>query len=172
MENGTIIHIPYKKSSSFWINVVQKLIMKVSGSDLVHSRVYLDGFIYESTPGIGFKKSEFSVLNPRYYIGIPIKEMTPKEVTSQIFWWNHHIDNKSGYNYVRLFTCIILAWTKPFWNFIKYVPWSNGIFGEFCSSAVDLAFRHIGWDLLPDQQEKLTSPGDLLKSKYHKVEKK
>ncbi len=171
MENGTIIHIPYKKSSSFWVNVVQKLIMKVSGSDLVHSQVYLDGYIYESAPFAGFKKTKFSGLKDRYYIGKPTKKMTEQEVLSQVPWWEYKIKNKAPYNYVRLFTCIILAWTKPFWNLIKYVPWTHGIFGEFCSSAVDLAFKYIGWDLLPEQQEALTAPGDLLKSVYHKIER-
>jgi hypothetical protein len=149
------------------------MIVKVQdGSDEVHSQVYLDGYVWEFTPNGGAKKTAEADFNfkTKYSYLNPIKEMTSEEVFAMGCWWKDQLGEDRPYNYLKLFTCLALADTKSFWNKLGHTPFSNEIFGDFCSAGVDDGFKFIGWDLLPNQIEELTSCADLNKSAFHKLE--
>ena len=168
MENGTIIQIKNRDWGDWKSNLVCGMIEKITGSDVIHSQVVLNNIKYETAHPGGFQSSPFKSVGKLNDSLSPIREMTDAEVTSMVAWYEDKIRNKRPYNYIKLFACLLLSWTKPFWQLIGYVPFSHKIWGDFCSAGVDEAFKFIGWDLLPEELEAFTAPGDLYNSVLHK----
>jgi hypothetical protein len=176
MKNGTILlqkvdpkNIPNTIEGFFY-----KAIIFFTGSTFLHALIYCDGKTWDSTfytTGEMFKGkfTLFSGVRKRKTIAghavalEPVTPMTEKEKENMIAYMKKAIENKRPYNLLRLIAMAFVYPTRWFWNWIRWVPFSKDIYGEFCSSFVDEAWEAAGRDIIPNSKEELTAPVDFLK---------
>ena len=133
--------------------------------------MWINGWIYETRHPEGFRKSEGTLTKKSgRAILEPIRDLTETEVKAIISYFDDRIRNKSPYNYIKLFTSLLLFWSRPLWEKIKWVPFQDDkLFGDFCSSAVDSAYWFAGINILPNGYEEITTPGDFMESEFFEV---
>jgi hypothetical protein len=170
MNNGTIILSKSGKSDKWYVRLVIWLIVKASGYNYEHTRVYIDGWVFETRHPEGFikTKQEIGKSENRTFLE-PITPLTATQAMAIKSYFDDRIRNNRPYNYAKLLLALLLYKTRPFWELIKWVPFQDDkLFGDFCSAGVDEAYKFAGIDLLPDGYEEITTPGDFLKSKLLK----
>ena len=171
MKNGTVILTASARSSKWYIRLVIWFIRKASGYSYDHTRVWIDGYIYETTTPYGFRKTKGTLTKAdgRDLLE-PIIELTSAEKIAMVSYFDRRIKDNAPYNYAKLFISLLLYWSRPFFEWLKWVPFQDDkLFGDFCSSAVDEAFLFAGLDILPEGYEEITTPGDFMKSKFFKL---
>jgi hypothetical protein len=169
MKNGTVIlTYPRGKFDKWYVNFVIWCIQKVTKSKYIHTQVWVDGYMLETVHPSGFQKKKQT---PEKREGLdflePIRDLTQKECDSITAYFDDKIRNNIPYGYAKLFLSFILAWSRPFWEKIKWIPFQEDkIWGNHCSSGVDEAFKFSGIDILPNGYEEITSPSDFIQSDF------
>ena len=162
-KDGTVFLQHNRKWSPWYMNIIPWAITNVSGSEYIHVQVMLNGVVYESRWPEGFCKG-FTPADREYYgdrVLTPSRDLTPEEIEKQLRFWRKRINEGVKYGTSKLVIFILLACTKPFWQWIKWTPMSNDfLFGDFCSAAVDNSYKAAGIDLFPKHSEEYTAPGD------------
>ena len=153
-------------SDKFWSKIVLWLIKKASKSKWTHTQVVIDDVLYECRYPQGFRKKNYvftkKANNRRDFF---LRDLTEKEKGAIIGYFEYNIAHNIKYGVVKLLTFCFLAPTKNLWKKLGFAPMSfDKVWGEFCSAAVDTAFRYAGIDLLPGENEEYSSPGDVIKS--------
>ena len=162
----------YKESDEVLKNVAGKSICFFTDSDIVHSSISLNKKTFEET--VDFEKCKI-VHGAKMTDGIPQcdytirykKQLTDKQFYALQTWLEFSVEDEWPYNFLRLLSLMVVYPTRPLWKWINYVPFSGALYGEVCSTYVDLALYFIGIDALPGQLERYTAPGDFLKRLVH-----
>lgn len=166
MQNGTVIQT-IGKGSKWYEKIVYWFIRKESGGPETHSQVWLDGFVYEVGWPKGFnRRKEIPSESDGKYFLVPTRELTLYEVTAMEDFYKDKIRQGIKYGTAKLLISFILSFTRPLWEKIRWMPLEDDrVWGEYCSAAVDQAFKFAGIDLLPGFEE-ITTPRDLTKSTF------
>lgn len=170
MKNGTIILTISGRSSKWYARLVVWFIRKASGYEFDHTRGVIDGWTYETRHPDGFVKTKGHIQNTGNTVFLePIKSLTKKQSETIKAYFDQRIENNRPYNYPKLFLSLLLYWSRPFWELIKWVPFQDDtLWGDHCSSAWDCGYKAANIDLLPGYEE-ITSPGDFMKSKLLRI---
>jgi hypothetical protein len=103
-------------------------------------------------------------------------DFTEKQIRKGLKWWKKKEDSKKWYGYTKLLTFLWLVPMRPFMKKYyekkgrPYTPKINFKKSEVCSVAVDRCLKHMGYDMFPEFDERVTWPGLFAeKLKKHKV---
>ena len=169
MKDIAIILWKYHKQKSFIRTIVSYLITVFTGQSYTHAGIYFKGSLYQSTVlknKNGVMKSEYNPADNEFTTSlvfrIPLNMAQHNALKDTL---NTKLVEHLPYNYLKLFVLMLVYPTRWFWNKIGWVPFQSEFFGNVCSVFVDSTFKDIGIDLLPDNNEEYTAPGDFLKSK-------
>lgn len=163
-----IVIWPFMKSSKWYRTLVSKLICFFTNSNYTHSAIYLNGYLYESTVmngQNGAMKTKGLPPAERNCIVLEFKKpVNPADIEHLEYALNRRVVEKRPYNFFKIFVLAIIYPTRWLWNAIGWVPFQNEAFGYVCSVFVDSALKQFGIDLIPDNNEEYSSPGDILNS--------
>jgi len=168
MKDALIILWPYRKSEKWYRTMVSKLICFFTNSSYTHAAVYVDGIMYESQV---MNKSNGAMRT----VGLPyqarncrflklIEPLSEKKRELLVYNLERKVLSRVPYNFMKIAVLMFVYPTKRFWNWIGWVPFGNEVYGYVCSTFVDTAFKEIGVDLLGNNSEEYTSPGDFMSS--------
>ena len=164
MKNGTALLLKNNKKNK--IKTVEDLLSRwicnwiedVTESPYVHYIEVMNGYQYETKHPGGFKKSVYRGHAETTAVGTPKIDLSKNEVLNKIAWWEDKIKRKLPYNYLKLFTALILHRTKPFWEWLGWVPFQDiHKFGDFCFAAGDESWKYLGYDIAPNQIEQIST---------------
>ncbi len=170
MKNGTILlQKPNWELTKNIQDRVIKVIQFITSSKYHHVVVYNDGYYWESTVWNVGKKMYHGVKKSKYKpfhstVLEPVKDLTSKEVKDLTSYLEGELLKGVPYNFFKLISLALIYPTRWFWKLIGWVPFSNTIFGEVCSTFIDEAFYKIGRDILPDAFHGYTAPVDFLRT--------
>jgi len=162
MNDGTVALVKGDQHARFPYGLANRVIAEVTGSPYTHVKLYFDGATHEVTTPGGYRKTEGEPSGDLFLEPVYAWNDEKKARSRQMLEGMKH----DRYNYLRLVMLIIVYPTRKFWRALRWFPGCNRyIWGDVCSSFVDVWFRHgPGWDLWPDDPESYTAPGDFTKT--------
>lgn len=169
MKNGTILlQKPNWELTKSIQDRIIKVIQFVTNSKYHHVVLYLDGYYWESTVWYEGKKMYHGIKKSKsiwhYDTALePVVDLTKDQVEGLNKYFEREKEANSPYNFLRLVSLLFVYPTRWLWKLIGWVPFSNQIFGEVCSSRIDEAYHEIGFDILPDEFHGYTAPVDFLR---------
>lgn len=167
MKNGTVLLTINRKWDNFWSQLVCDWIEHATNSPYIHAREFLNGYLYETTHPGGFRKTVYKGHSESTAIGIPTIDLTDEQILAKLAWWEDKIKRKLPYNYLKLFTALILYKTKPLWEKLGHVPFQDIYkFGDFCFAAVDESYKFIGIDIAKNQIEQISTGKHFTSSEF------
>jgi len=170
MKDGTILIWKYRKVNNWCRDLIPRLIVYFTKKPYVHAAIYFDEKTYESAASGIRSTSGLKQVNEYWE---PIISLTITERNSMQAYLLFTTNRKWKYNFFKLIILSIVYPTRWFWNKIGWVPFDKDLFGEVCSVYVDEAWLFAGRDILPNEHEGYTSPGDLVElSGFKKVDRK
>ena len=160
---------------SFFDSIIGKVVTLMTGHNISHSGIMIDGITYEITETKRDNKKAFGVRkgnlirDPAYQIPI---ELTKEQELLLVDYLESTLDNWIHYNIPKVIILpFIYFMRKIFKPARKWKPFAkDSTYGEICSAYVDTAFKKIGVDLLPNKGEEYTLPSDFLNIKNHNIE--
>lgn len=166
MKNGTVIQT-IGTAHKWYEKIVYWAMKKASGGPETHSQVWIDGFIYETSYPNGYgKKERTPVQSESVYFLVPTRELTDDECSAMKAFYEDKIRDRIKYATLKLLISFVIAFSRPVWEKLRWIPFQDDrLWGEYCSAAVDQAYKFAGIELLPGYEE-ITSPHDLTKSKF------
>ena len=158
-----LLYKPKKGHEWWWA----KLIHAVTGSWYYHAALWIDGYIYEEAAYFNHNKWVSGV---RKYKSVPngdVFVLKPEVIIDEAEvkeWAEVLIKNRAKYNFPLLIAMPIIYPLRWLWRILGWSPFEKAVFGYICSEFVDLCLIQGGVDLLPDDEEYYTTPGDLAES--------
>lgn len=158
LPNGTVLLYRNGKQDKWYQQLICDWIEFASGSEYIHAVVILNGFKYETRHPGGFRKTIYSGCSKNTAIGRPKNILGAVDVAGKVSFWEDKIRKKLPYNYIKLFTALLLFKTKPIWEKLGWVPFQDiNKFGDFCFAAVDESYKFVGIDIMPGQIEQIST---------------
>jgi len=155
----------YQTKNHYWWD---KLVHAVTGSWYYHAALWIDGYIYEETAYFDKNKNWISGARKRksglegdIYKLIDDAIVDEERVRD---WAEQMIRINEPYNFPLLIAMPIIYPLRWLWRILNWSPFNLAVFGDICSSFVDKSLKAGGIDLLPEQNERYTTPGDIAKS--------
>ncbi len=167
MKDGTIVLQKASGHAKGFEKLVLDAIVFFTESPYVHVLLYMDDEFWESTifmdgkwlfSGVRTRKNV-----PHQVALEPIKDLTAEEKKKIKKYMEKMRDYNVPYNFARLVALAVVYPLKGIFKLLNWVPFKAEFFGEVCSTFVDEAYEQAGRDLLPNEMEEYTAPGDFLK---------
>jgi len=165
--DGTVMLYAPDPDAAWYVRFLQRTIQKVTGSPYTHVAVFCNGITWESTMWVkgivihsGVKMTSGMDEHADVYLN-PHRELTASERNLMLGYLTRMVNYDRPYNVLKLVTMAITYRLRP-----SLLPFDAEWLGQVCSTLVDKAYKEAGIDLLPDEDEGLTAPGDFLKSAF------
>ena len=176
MKNGTVLLWKYDANShSTWFRrFVSQCIIYFTKSDYTHAAIYNKGLVYESSiwkeKGLSRNGARVGSISGADVFLEPKVPLTGKQVNKIEEYCQIMVGLKIRYNFLKLLSLTWIYPTRWFWNKIGFVPFDLPfIYGEVCSGFVDDAYNYAGIDLLENEHEGYTVPGNFIKCDKLKI---
>ncbi len=140
-------------------DLLERLICYFTKSKIVHAGLSLDGHTYDMIAG-GLRVSP-----KKLNADIVLAPKVPLTEAQRVGMWKYIVELRAeepSYNVPKLVVLGMIYAVRYLCDKIGWVPFSDVLYGEVCSTLVDKAFKAAGIDLLPDRLEDYTSPADFL----------
>jgi len=162
MKNGTVLLYKYKKSDSFFWNIIGKSIVFFTGYPYTHVALYINGRTYDYTVWkegkkwkTGARMTQGLLKASEYYE--PKRNLTDEEAFGIEFYCKEL--QKYPYNVLKLLSLAIVYPLRSIFRMFKWVPFDHVMFGDVCSVLPDEAYKFAGIDIFPGDFEGYTVPG-------------
>lgn len=164
LKDGSII-VSQTTDNNKFNEAIKWLIETIDGSIYGHTALYLGGKFWEY--GIFVTNTKVKQGFYEYHLKgdvyEPKKDLTEEEVKKALKF----VKKGFKYNIVKYILMMFIYPTRWIWKKLKWVPFNNSA-SYICSEAIDRLYKYLGYDIIPNELEGYTSPGDLTKSGFFK----
>ena len=169
MKDATISLVRGNPTLPGYEGIVNRAIMDVEKGWAVHVRVYVRGYTFEETleflPGKVFPfsgvKQTLGVV-PADLFREPIMDWTPQEVEDLWTFCKVQTWIGRGYNIPQLLADAVIFKTRPFWEWLNYVPFAAHHRSAVCSAFVGEGLVGAGKNYFPNIDPAMLTPQDFV----------
>lgn len=172
MTNGTLYLWKHDPQGGLVPRWVGRIITLVTRMPYTHVAIYLRGQIYDKTvwrEGPRWRSGLRTALTHSELVEAGVEVWEPRFTLSgsQSYAMQRFVEFKYGtrpYNVFKLVALVVIYPLRRLFARLQWVPFSNEIFGEVCSTMPDEAFLFAEVDILPNDHHGYTAPGDFVRS--------